>query len=201
MLSGFCFGYSFDLCARCRFAMGLLYLSWRNEAGWWVGLVWAVQAGIRPSEGVFTLPFVLLIIFQQGRMQIFQFASVAIPVVALWYVPRAHHFGGGALSPLRSASGQAGFLSNGLLTHISGQRKVANLIHLICSIFNSWNIMAFAVILGPFYAKNTWTRSLAWLLTPGFAFYILILFASPAYLAYLVTAVSFLSALAQDSSE
>jgi hypothetical protein len=76
-------------------AMGLLYLSWRNEAGWWVGLVWAVQAGIRPSEGVFTLPFVLLIIFQQGRMQIFQFASVAIPVVALWYVPMAHHFGGG----------------------------------------------------------------------------------------------------------
>src|ERR1700691_1055446 len=98
----------------------------------------------------------------------------------------AHHFGGGALSPLRLASGQAGFLSNGLLTHISGQLKVANLIQLICSVFNSWNILAFAVILGPFYPKNTWMRSLAWLLAPGFAFYILILFASPAYLAYFV---------------
>jgi hypothetical protein len=166
--------------------VGLLYLCRRNEAGWWLGLVWAVQAGIRPSEGVFTLPFVLIIMFQRGRMQVLQFACVAIPVVALWYVPTAHHFGGGPLSPLRSASGQAASVANGLLTHVSGQRKIANLIHLICSVFNSWNILALPMILGPFYTKGTWMRSLVWLLAPGFAFYILIFFSDPAYLAFIV---------------
>jgi hypothetical protein len=151
-----------------------------------VGLVWAVQAGIRPSEGVFTLPFVLLIIFQQGRMQTFQFASVAISVVAVWYVPTAHHFGGGPLSPLRSASGQAGFLDEWSVDPHFRAEEGRQL--------NSPDMFGFQFVeypricsdIGSFYAKNTWMRSLAWLLAPGFAFYILILFASPAYLAYLV---------------
>ena len=91
--------------------MGLLYLSSREDGRVVGGLSLGGASRDTSFRRRFTLPFVLLIIFQQGRMQIFQFASVAIPVVALSYIPRAHHFGGGALSPLRSASGQAGFLS------------------------------------------------------------------------------------------
>ena len=166
--------------------VGFLYLCQRNESGWWLGLVWAVQAGIRPSEGVFTLPFVLIILYRQGWMQMLRFAFTAIPVVALWYVPTALHFGGGVLSPLRSASGQAGPLANGLLSHAPLQRKIGNLVHVAFAVFNAWNILSIAMVLGWFATKNSWMRSLIWLLLPGFAFYVLIFFSDPAYLAYLV---------------
>ena len=166
--------------------MGLVYLTLRGDAGWWMGLVWALQAGIRPSEGVFTLPFLLITMWRRDRLQLLRFASVAIPVVALWYVPTVHHFGGGVLSPLRSAGGQAGPLANGLLTHEVAAKKIANLIHLACSVFNAWNLLSIAVVAGLVLTKDTWIRSLAWLLWPGFAFYTLIFFSDPAYLAYLV---------------
>ncbi len=166
--------------------MGLVYLTLEGDAGWWMGVVWALQAGIRPSEGVFTLPFLLITMWRRDRRQLMRFASVAVPVVALWYVPTVHHFGGGILSPLRSAGGQAGPLANGLLTHEVAAKKIANLIHLACSIFNAWNLLAIAMVAGWVLTKDTWMRSLAWLLWPGFAFYTLIFFSDPAYLAYLV---------------
>ena len=166
--------------------VAFLYLCQRNASGWWLGVVWAVQAGIRPSEGVFTLPFVLIILYRQGWMQMLRFACTAIPVVALWYVPTALHFGGGVLSPLKSASGQAGPMANGLLAHVPLQRKLVNIIHVAFAVFNSWNVLAVPLVLGWFFTKNAWMRALVWLLVPGFAFYLLIFFSDPAYLAYLV---------------
>lgn len=166
--------------------MGLLYLSWREDAGWWMGAVWALETGVRPSEGVFMLPFVALTLWRQGRVPLLRFACVALPLLALWYLPTVQHFGGGMLSPLRSSEEQLGPLTNGLFTHETLPKKAANLLHLSCSIFNAWNVMTLALVGGLLLTKQSWVRSLGWVLLPGFAFYAVIFFSDPAYLAYLV---------------
>jgi hypothetical protein len=143
-----CFGYSFDLCAQCRFGHGppLFILAERGR------VVGGLSLGGASRDTSFRRRFHIAFCathhFSTGADADLSVRICGDTCGCTLVRSDGSSFRWGALSPLRSASGQAGFLSNGLLTHISGQRKVANLIHLICSVFNSWNILAFAVILG-----------------------------------------------------
>jgi hypothetical protein len=166
------------------FAPALLHTIWIEESGWAAGLLWAAMTGFRPSDGVFVLPFVIFMTGRRGARQIVSFASAALPVIALWYIPTARHFGG-VLSPLHSAGAQAHGLANGLFINVPWKRKFGNLIHVAFGGFNAWNILTPFVFVGCF-SKSTWSRSALIYVVPGVLFFSLYFFSDAAYFAYLV---------------
>lgn len=166
------------------FVPALLYTIWINETVWLAALLWALMTGFRPSDGVFILPFVVFAIGKRAQ-RIAVFSAVALPVVAIWYIPSAKHFGGSLLSPLTAAGVQAHHLANGLFTTQPWRRKLANLVHITFGSFNAWSILSPFVFLG-FLSRTVWTRSAVLFMVPGLLFFSLYFFSDSAYFAYLV---------------
>jgi hypothetical protein len=166
------------------FVPALLYAIWINETVWLAALLWALMTGFRPSDGVFILPFVIFVI-ERSMQRIAIFVAVALPVVALWYIPSAKHFGGSFLSPLTAAGVQAHHLANGLFTTEPWRRKLANLVHIAFGSFNAWNILSPFVFLGCL-SRTVWIRSVVLFMVPGLLFFSLYFFSDCTYFAYLV---------------
>jgi hypothetical protein len=168
------------------FVPAVLYAICIDESGGLLtGVLWAAMTGFRPSDGVFLLPFVLFAVGRRGMRHILIFAIAALPVLAVWYIPTAIHFGGGLLSPLTTAGGQAHHLANGLFVNEPWQRKIGNLVHIAFGSFNAWNILTPFLFIGCF-SRTTWTRAALLCLTPGLLFFTFYFFSDSTYYAYLV---------------
>jgi hypothetical protein len=166
------------------FVPALLYAIWVNETVWAVALLWALMTGFRPSDGVFILPFVVFAI-GKSTQRIAVFIGVALPVVALWYIPSAKHFGGSLLSPLTASGVQAHHLANGLFATEPWRRKLANLVHIAFGSFNAWSILSPFVFIGCL-SRTVWIRSAVLFIVPGLLFFSLYFFSDCTYFAYLV---------------
>jgi hypothetical protein len=167
------------------FVPAVLYAICIDESGGLTGVLWAAMTGFRPSDGVFLLPFVLFAVGRRGMRHVSIFAIAALPVLAVWYIPTARHFGGGLLSPLTAAGGQAHHVANGLFVNEPWQRKVSNLVHIAFGSFNAWNILTPFLFIGCF-SRATWTRAALLCITPGLLFFTFYFFSDSTYYAYLV---------------
>jgi hypothetical protein len=167
------------------FVPAVLYAICIDESGWLTGVLWAAMTGFRPSDGVFLLPFVLFAVGRRGMRHVAIFAIAALPVLAVWYIPTARHFGGSLFSPLTAAGGQAHHLANGLFVNEPWQRKVGNLVHIALGSFNAWNILTPFLFIGCF-SRTTWTRAALLCFTPGLLFFIFYFFSDSSYYSYLI---------------
>ncbi len=151
-----------------------------------MGPLWALMSGTRPSDGVFVLPCLLVLLVKKPIQTKIVFLLTALPVALLWYVPTVHHFGGHLMSPLSAAGTQVHKLANGLfVSGVSWRRKIGNLVHIALGALNAWNILTPFILIGLFTTARISRVVLLWCL-PGFLFYVLYFFSDSTYLAFMI---------------
>jgi len=158
--------------------------------------VWALMIGFRPPDGVFVLPWML---YQSLRFPVKQRIAGAIAaavVIALWWIPTAHQFGGGLLSPLSQSHTQAAKLAQGVLTGHLTIHAFTNIAHTLFGITLAWGLLTPALLLGALRAnRDRLARSITIYIAPGLAFFLLYFFSDATYLAYAIAPGMVLAAL------
>jgi len=66
----------------------------------WGCIVWAIMTGFRPSDGVFVLPWTVMQSLRFPLKKRLIGVSVAIPLVAAWWIPTAERYQSNLVSPM-----------------------------------------------------------------------------------------------------
>ncbi len=149
-------------------------------------IVWALMTGFRPADGVFVIPWMAFQSLRFGWKDRLIGISVAIPIVAAWWIPTAERYRGSLLSPLIYSGDQVNSVAQGLLTGHLGVHALVNAVHAIAGFIMTWGVLTPAVCLGvTAWRRNGIARSMAILMVPGLAFFLLYYVADAPYVVYL----------------
>ena len=150
--------------------------------------LWAVMAGLRPSDGMFVLPWLLLQGYKQrwtARLQGFVAAAVGL---LIWWLPTAERFGGSILSPLTASRSQASRLAQGVLvTHLS-MHSATNFLRGVSGMVMAWGLLLPLVLWGGWHLwrKEQRVRTSALWILPGLTYFLFYYMADATYFAFCV---------------
>lgn len=176
----------------------------RDRAGWnlWLAaLLFAVGAGMRPTDGVFLLPMVLYFAaFRMPRKQALQFLALCAVLCLGWVVPTLLAYKNSAYWSLHHRSQEYVGSVVRIQSIVNGIHiyTVANFVRYLLPIFvGFWPILGVA-LRNTIRKRYDWRmKAIALWIFPGSLFFVVCLISLPPYLNFLTAAILLLAVSAQ----
>jgi 4-amino-4-deoxy-L-arabinose transferase-like glycosyltransferase len=162
---------------------------------WLAALMYAIGAGMRPSDGVFMIPLVFYFAaFRMPRKEAVLFVSVIVLLCMGWVIPTwlaIKHYGGG----LQQFGGYIASITTtqSLLTGVRMHTLANPVRYILPLLFGFWPILGIA-LRNLVRNRSDWRiKALLIWIVPGSLFFVLILITCPPYLNFLTAAILLLA--------
>ncbi len=151
-------------------------------------LLWAIMVGLRPSDGIFVLPWLLWQGYEQRWRARLQGLVVGVAGVLTWWLPTAQRFGGSILSPLTASRSQASRLAQGVLVAPLSMHSATNLLRGVSGMVVAWGLLLPLVLWGGWrlWRQERRVRAGVVWMVPGLAYFLFYYMADATYFAFCV---------------